>query len=264
MKTPRRSVLRRVAGKIPALPVVYGRAARVAAYVRFLRDYCVFRRMSGGSRARFRLAWGERYPCLADRTAETGFDRHYVFHPAWAARILAETRPAFHVDVSSSLRFSTLVSSFIPVKLFEYRPVGLSLSGLAQGVADLRALPFRDGSVRSLSCMHVVEHVGLGRYGDPLDPEGDLKAIAELVRVLAPGGALLFVVPVGRPRIMFNAHRIYACDQVLDAFGALSLREFALVPDDPASGGLVRNAPKAMADAQEYGCGCFWFGKEGP
>jgi len=47
--------------------------------------------------------------------------------------------------------------------------------------------------------MNVVEHVGLGRYGEPLDPEGDIKAMRELRRVLAPGGSLLFVVPVGRP-----------------------------------------------------------------
>ncbi len=264
MKAPRRSALRTVARKVPGLPAAYGRAARAAAYLRFLRDYRAFRRMSRGSRERFRLAWSDRYPCLADRTAETGFDRHYVFHPAWAARILAGTRPAYHVDVSSTLYFCALVSSFLPVKLLEYRPAALSLGGLAQGVADLRALPLRDGSVRSLSCMHVVEHVGLGRYGDPLDPDGDLKAMAELVRVLAPGGSLLFVVPVGRPRILFNAHRVYSYGQVLEAFAALSLREFALVPDDPASGGLVRDAPKAMADAQAYGCGCFWFRREGP
>jgi hypothetical protein len=57
--------------------------------------------------------------------------------------------------------------------------------------------------------MHVIEHIGLGRYGEALDPDGDLKAIRELVRVLAAGGNLLVVVPVGRPRIQFNAHRIY-------------------------------------------------------
>ncbi|HWW74963.1 MAG TPA: DUF268 domain-containing protein, partial [Pyrinomonadaceae bacterium] len=111
------------------------------------------------------------------------------------------------------------------------------------------------------SCMHVVEHVGLGRYGDPLDPEGDLKAIAELRRVLAPGGTLLFVVPIGRPKIMFNAHRIYSYRQVVDSFGGLALKEFALIPDDPAAGGLIRAATEEQADSQSYGCGCFWFVK---
>ncbi|NDC42314.1 MAG: DUF268 domain-containing protein, partial [Chitinophagia bacterium] len=56
-------------------------------------------------------------------------------------------------------------------------------------------LPFESDSIPSLSCMHTIEHVGLGRYGDQLDPQGDLKAIAELKRVVQPGGDLLFVTP---------------------------------------------------------------------
>jgi SAM-dependent methyltransferase len=112
--------------------------------------------------------------------------------------------------------------------------------------------------------MHVVEHIGLGRYGDPLDPEGDLKAMAELQRVLAPGGSLYFVVPVGEPRVQFNAHRIYAYRQVIESFPALELRQFALVPDDAETGGLIEGAPPALADQQQYGCGCFWFVKPAP
>jgi hypothetical protein len=107
--------------------------------------------------------------------------------------------------------------------------------------------------------MHVVEHVGLGRYGDPLDPGGDLKAMAELNRVLAPGGDLLFVVPVGKPRLQFNAHRIYAFGQVTGAFADLDLVEFALVPDRKNGPALIPSATKQQADAQRYGCGCFWF-----
>jgi hypothetical protein len=163
------------------------------------------------------------------------------------------------VDISSTLHFCSIVSAFIPVKFYDYRPADLCLSGLSSEFADLLALPFPSASVESLSCMHTVEHVGLGRYGDPIDPDGDLKAIAELKRVLAPGGSLLFVAPVGRPKIVFNAHRIYAYDQVVSYFADLDLREFALVPD---RGPLITLATKALADAQTYGCGCFWFQKQ--
>lgn len=208
------------------------------------------------------MSWQDRYPCLDDKTGTTGFDRHYIYHPAWAARILAQTKPECHVDISSSLHFCSLVSAFIPVKFYDYRPANLELSGLTCEAADLLSLPFADGSIESLSCMHVVEHVGLGRYGDPLDPDGDLKAIAVLKRVLAIDGNLLFVVPVGgTPRIMFNAHRIYSYAQVAEYFSDLELMEFALVPDNPKDGGLVRCASKRLADAQKYGCGCFWFRK---
>lgn len=106
--------------------------------------------------------------------------------------------------------------------------------------------------------MHTVEHVGLGRYGDQLDPSGDLKSIAELKRVLKPGGNLLFVTPVGKPRIEFNAHRIYSYEQILEYFSPLTLNEFSLIPD---AGGLISNADPAMVKDQRYACGCFWFKK---
>jgi SAM-dependent methyltransferase len=204
------------------------------------------------------LHWSDRRAFLDDRTAGTAFDRHYIYHPAWAARVLARTRPSAHIDISSTLHFCSIVSAFIPVKFYDYRPADLCLSDLSSEFADLLALPFPSSSIESLSCMHTVEHIGLGRYGDPIDPDGDLKAIAELRRVLAPGGSLLFVVPVGRPRIVFNAHRIYAYEQIMSYFGDLELRQFALVPD---RGALVEHASKELADAQTYGCGCFWFQK---
>jgi hypothetical protein len=110
--------------------------------------------------------------------------------------------------------------------------------------------------------MHVVEHVGLARYGDPLEYDGDLKAIAEIRRVIAPGGQVLFVVPIGGlARIQFNAHRIYTYRQVLNMFTDFELVEFALIPDDGSPLGLVRNATEELSNQQRYGCGCFWLRK---
>lgn len=214
---------------------------------------------------RFAMRWTERWLCLGDATSVTGFDRHYVFHTAWAIRVLAESRPAEHVDISSSLYFVTSASAFVPIRFYDYRPAQLALSGLTCGHADLTRLDFADGSIVSLSCMHVVEHVGLARYGDRLDYDGDLKAVAELCRVVAVGGQLLFVVPIGgESRIQFNAHRIYTYNQVLGMFGNFELVEFALIPDDGSSLGLVRHADAALADAQRYSCGCFWLRKVAP
>ncbi|MCL2670032.1 MAG: DUF268 domain-containing protein [Syntrophaceae bacterium] len=208
---------------------------------------------------RFICNWDDRYPCLNNATGTTSFDPHYVYHTAWAARILAETRPALHVDISSHLLFSTLVSAFIPIEFYEYHPAALSLPGLTSGQADLTALPFADASITSLSCMHVVEHIGLERYGDPFDPQGDLKAIKELTRVLSPYGQLLFVVPIGSTaRIQYNAHRIYTYSQILGYFSKLSLDSFAFISD---SREFIPNAGEADTAGQKYGCGCFRFGK---
>jgi len=230
--------------------------------IQFRKEFLVFKKLSEKTDRRFELSWEQRYPCLHEKTGETRFDRHYIFHPAWAARVLRATNPAYHVDLSSTLHFCTLVSAFVPVKFFDIRPANLGLNGLTVEYADLTSLPFQTNSLSSVSCMHVIEHIGLGRYGDRLDPEGDLKAVAELRRVIADKGNLLFVVPIGKPKVVFNAHRIYSYDQVMDLFPQFRLIEFALVPDKPGDGGLIINATKELADKQLYGCGCFWLRKE--
>ena len=228
-------------------------------YYTFRRQFAAFRKALQAAGRPWTLNWQDRQAHLLDATAITGFEAHYIYHCAWAARVLAETRPNTHVDISSHLPFATIVSAFLPVQFYDYQPAPLILSGLKTGQADLCALNFADRSIGSLSCMHVVEHIGLGRYGDPLNPNGDLQAIAELKRVLAPGGSLLFVVPIGKPKIIFNAHRIYSYRQIRDYFAELELKQFALIPD--AEKIIIYDAREELADAQNYGCGCFWFRK---
>ena len=226
--------------------------------IRFFGYIGEWRKFKNKNDKRFSVNAADLYPCLKDRIIKTPFDHHYTYHPAWAARILAKTKPEFHVDISSILSFSTIVSAFVPVKFYDYRPADLKLSNLESGSEDLNKLSFESGSIPSLSCMHTIEHIGLGRYGDKIDPEGDLKSIEELKRVLQPGGDLLFVTPVGKPRIEFNAHRIYSYEQILEYFSPLVLKEFSLIPD---AGGLITNADPNLVKDQNYACGCFWFKK---
>ena len=197
--------------------------------------------------------------CIGDDTADTAFDAHYIYHPAWAARIVKQINPGLHIDISSTLHFCSLLSAFIPVDFYDYRPAILNLDNLNSKRGDLMNLPFADNSIESLSCMHTVEHIGLGRYGDPIDPIGDIKAISELKRVCKPAGSLLFVVPVGVPRIMFNAHRIYDPEFIIQQFEEFDLIDFSLVQDDNK---FIKNADLSLGKKQNYGCGCFWFKKK--
>jgi hypothetical protein len=212
--------------------------------------------------SRFPCHWADRYPCLEDATANTDYNRHYVLHPAWAMRILAKTKPDLHFDISSTLRFVAQLSCILPVKHYDYRPPLLSIDNLECGQVNLMDLPFPDNSIKSLSCMHAIEHIGLGRYGDPLDSDGDIKAASELARVLAFDGNLLFVVPVGSSKIAFNAHRIYSYRQALDLFPTLQINQYALIPDSHDTGDILYNASEALTDSQFEGCGCFWFIKK--
>ncbi|OWK71756.1 DUF268 domain-containing protein [Pedobacter sp. AJM] len=208
---------------------------------------------------RFECSEDDLYPCLNDSTESTGFDAHYIYHPAWAARILKEINPVKHIDISSTLHFCSIISAFIPVEFYDYRPADLNLSNLLSQKADLTQLFFESNSIECLSCMHTIEHIGLGRYGDPIDPDGDLKAINEIKRVVKKGGSILFVVPVGKPKIMFNAHRIYDPKMIIDYFSGFELRKFSLVTDQ---NDFIDQAEINEGTAQTYGCGCFWFIKK--
>lgn len=209
---------------------------------------------------RFEMSWGNRYLFMEDRTKDMDFDRHYIYHTAWAARILRETRPIKHTDISSSLYFSAIVSAFLPIEHYDFRIPKIVLENLEVGQADLTNLPFGKDSIHSLSCMHTVEHIGLGRYGDKLDYDGDLKAIKELKRVLAIGGQLLFVVPIANePKILFNGQRIYSYEQIIDYFKDLTLMEFTLIPEKGLP--MQKNPLRKFLEKENYACGCFWFKK---
>ncbi len=228
----------------------------------FMFQYEALKQQEQQTTKRFAFNEKDTLPILNEATKTTNFDRHYVYHTSWAARVLKETNPQLHVDISSTLYFCGILSTFIPIHYYDYRPAELYLSDLKSKKADLVNLHFENNSISSLSCMHTVEHVGLGRYGDPLDYDGDIKAINELSRVLAPGGDLLFVVPVGREaKIMFNAHRIYTKDLVIRLFQSLNLHSFTLIPQQSSDGGLVGDPSDELLQKQVYGCGCFWFKK---
>lgn len=208
-------------------------------------------------RRRFIAAGGEAalldaWPCLFDRTATTGVDAHYFHQAVWAARLIARHRPARHVDIGSDTLFVGMLTALTQVTFVDIRPLELSIedyTGLSGSILDL---PFADRSVQSLSCLHVIEHIGLGRYGDPIDPLGSEKAAREIVRVLAPGGHACVSMPIGRPRVQFNGQRVFDPQQVLRLFDGLSLQGFAMVD---ATGRFHASADPARVDLREQESG---------
>jgi hypothetical protein len=228
-------------------------------YAQIVSEFKIIKKQVG---KRFGTSWFDIEFHADDKTGLTPIDRHYFYHPAWAARLISKTSPKLHVDISSITSFSTIVSAFVPVKFYDFRLLRAGLSNFYSDKANLENLPFKENSIKSVSCMHTVEHIGLGRYGDKLNSNGDLAAFNELQRVLARGGNLFFVTPVGKPRLVFNAHRVYSYREVIKNFSGLSLKEFTLIPEHSKNPGLVYNATEKMADSQHYGCGCFWFTKE--
>jgi SAM-dependent methyltransferase len=232
--------------------------------LQYVNLFQTFSSLKRSNKRNFIFSWKDKFLKLNDASSNTDFDRHYTYHPAWAIRKIKEHKISEHVDISSILSFSANLSAFIPVRFYDYRPANLVLDNLITGSEDLTLLSFETNSISSLSCMHTIEHIGLGRYGDPIDYDGDLKAISELSRVLAPGGLLLIVVPVGKEnKIVFNAHRIYESFSFINYFTSegLVLKEFTLIPDSSDDGHLVMNPSNELLSRQSYACGCFLFTK---
>ena len=234
----------------PLLPA-HKSLATVRAYRDFLASWRTYSRLPGAEPLRFE----DGYPCLFDSTPTTPYDPHYFHQAVWAAKRIAALQPEEHVDVGSEITFVGMLSVIVPVTFVDIRPFPVELPTLHPLAGDLlRGLPFEDKSIQSLSCLHVAEHVGLGRYGDDLTVDGTRRACAELQRILASGGRLYFSLPVGRSRVCFNAHRIHASRQILAYFSELELEEFSLVGDDYR---LTEDVDVDTAEHLGYGCGLF-------
>jgi hypothetical protein len=225
----------------------------VPLYRQFLADWTDYEGLPDAEPLRFADSW----PCLFDRTDATAVDDHYFYQGIWAFKRIQASGVHGHVDVGSRATWVGLLSTITQVTFVDIRPLVVNLEDYSALSASIMDLPFPADSVSSLSCLHVAEHVGLGRYGDSLAPAGTYKAARELARVLAPWGNLYFSVPVGRPRVCFNAHRVHSPAQILEFFHDLQLIEFSSI-----DGGMCRRdiAPNSLSDA-EYACGLFHFAK---
>jgi len=221
---------------------------------RFLRHWIRYVRSAGAQK----IGVLDLQPCLGDWSTHTPFDAHYFYQGAWLARRLRSSKIDRHVDIGSSVLTMSVLSAHVETTFVDYRPLKASLPGLTSIAGNILDLPFADGSVSSLSCLHVIEHIGLGRYGDPIDPQGSIKAAHELQRIVSSGGMLFLSLPIGRERICFNAHRVHAPASVLKMFSQMRLVEFSYVDD---AGQYHEDKPVKVASHLEYGCGLFQFEK---
>ncbi len=230
-----------------------GRLARApGAFLKFLSSYVKYRQMEKTLPAHI-LDW---QPEIHDRTAETPFDPHYFYQSYWAFKRIVSSRVTRHLDVASQVDLLRYLSAIMQVTFVDIRPLRVQLENCQLDTGSIVNLPYPDGAWQSVSCLHVIEHIGLGRYGDLLDPFGSQKAAGELTRVLSPGGVLYLSTPIGKPRVCFNAHRVRSPRQVISLFPELALEEFSVIDD---SGSLIENTSFQGYESSHYACGLFRF-----
>ncbi len=228
----------------------------------YLKDLWTFRRQQKGSTLFFPL--GAFYPCLADRFAESGTAKGHYFHQdLLVARRICLNAPERHVDVGSRFDgFIAHVASFRPIEVLDIRPMTGNIPNVTFIQGDLMSpLP---GSLLnccdSLSCLHALEHFGLGRYGDTVRYDGYLLGFNNLHNMLKLSGKFYFSVPFGPQRIEFNAHRVFSMECILRLIDTkFVIDSFSFVNDE---GDLFENVELTdTAIKTNYGCryGCAIF-----
>lgn len=229
------------------------------------RDYRQFSAQSGLSED---FAFGFTHPCPADRFEESGVaSGHYFHQDLLVARRIFERRPVRHIDVGSRVDgFVAHVASFRKIEVLDLRQITKAVKNIIFHEYDLLDSTGQfDSCCDSLSCLHTLEHIGLGRYGDRVMVDGHIKGFQMLGSILKPGGILYLSVPIGPQRIDFNAHRVFAVQTILNmSRDKYELLNFSFVDD---LGDLHENVDVSEEVLKKsfdcwYGCGIFEFRKK--
>lgn len=210
-------------------------------------------------------------PTLSDKHAASGVaSGHYFHQDLWVARRIYHAAPSRHIDVGSRIDgFIAHLLTFRDVDVLDIRTLSSRVAGLRFLQSDLLAeTPLAVTPAPSVSSLHALEHFGLGRYGDPIRPDGWRIGLRRLSELVEPGGRLYIGVPVGKPAVEFNAQRIFDPRYILNEAEKLGLKlvEMACVDD---TGDLHEMLlPCATNDLDrvasfDYGCGLFVFVKSG-
>lgn len=219
---------------------------------------------------RFRSSYTGRLeilPCLHDWYEEGGSTKsEYFWQDLLVARMIFEARPGKHVDVGSRVDgFVAHVASFREIEVFDVRPMTTQIPGVTFKQADLmKSVEGMAGYCDSLSCLHALEHFGLGRYGDPINPKGHERGLINMAGLLKENGVFYLSIPIGIDRVEFNAHRVFDPRVITDLAMQHSLTLSALTVIQP--GGKVETlAPDktqlSNLASQRYALGIFVFQK---
>lgn len=209
----------------------------------------------------------EVLPCLHDWYEEGGDTKgEYFLQDLHVARLIAESKPIRHIDIGSNIAgFVAHVASFREIEVVDVRPITSEIPGIVFKMADLsKPINFEDlGKYDSVSCLHALEHFGLGRYGDPLDPLGHEKGLKNISDLVKSNGTLYLSVPIGRERVEFNANRVFDPRSILNIAtkSNLELQNFILIQDSKVQKIILTENELQKLANQRYALGIFIFSK---
>ena len=223
-----------------------------------------------GDRRRFRKDYIGKMnlmPCLHDRYEEGGTTKsEYFWQDLLVARWIFDAKPLRHIDIGSRVDgFVAHVASYREIEVFDVRPITSVIPGIVFRQADFMqpdtTFPTA-GYCDSISCLHAIEHFGLGRYGDPINVQGYERGLANMAYLLKPGGRFYLSTAIGIERVEFNANRVFAPRTIIACAqaSALQLQQLIVI----GAGGTVRHLQASQGAIDElalahYNLGIFVF-----
>lgn len=226
---------------------------------RYIRDFFRFRANYDG-----RI---EFLPCLHDWYEEGGSTKNeYFWQDLLVARMIFAAKSEKHVDVGSRVDgFVAHVASFREIEVFDVRPITTQIPGVTFKQADLmKPVAGMTGYCDSLSCLHALEHFGLGRYGDPVDPKGFERGLINMAGLLKEGGIFYLSAPIGVDRVEFNANRVFDPRAIvaLAAENGLCLSALTVIQNGSLAKTVdINESELAELAGQRYALGIFTFTK---
>jgi len=204
------------------------------------------------------------YPILDEYKEQAGTATGHYFHQdLLVASLIHDAKPKRHIDVGSRVDgFVAHVAAFRNIEVLDFRPLlSCGHKQIKFMQADLMSLDSQLYEITdSLSCLHAIEHFGLGRYGDPVNPDGHLEGFINLHKMLKPDGKLYISFPIGENSVYFNAHRVFEPREILKwSKGLFKLERFDYVDD---RGDLHQNQSLENVPSLTYGCGIYTMKKE--
>lgn len=182
------------------------------------------------TRENFKYNKEKKFFIWKDKYAQAGSCCSYLFQDLWAAKLIYKNNPEKHFDIGS--RIDGLITHILTFKdevtLIDIRPFETKIPGVKFIQSDATNLDaIEDNSIESISALCSLEHFGLGRYGDPINPEACFMAFKAIQKKLKPGGYAYISIPIGQERLEFNAHRIFYAKTILEEFNEMELIEFS-------------------------------------
>ena len=223
-------------------------------------DYIRLRKQKNVNSETGSFSFGKFYPVFTDKNAASGQAKGHYFHQdLLIARRIYNNKPGKHVDIGSRVDgFVAHVAVFREIEIVDIRKLNSNVDNISYMQSDLMLALDKKyyNYCDSLSCLHVLEHFGLGRYGDDIDYYGYLKGFANLSHMLQKGGKLYISVPIGPQRIEFNAHRVFSVKYLVNLIqNEYRIDRFSYVDD---RGDLFDNVSLDKNVHNNFGCiyGC--------